>query len=93
MTEEEISDTVDKIISWCASGQGSRSGATYFKDQIEEITSVLEKEDKDAVWEQLLSHIESSEGWTVDDMHTLGTLLEQSAFSLEIVNDENEEGE
>ena len=93
MTEEEISNTVDAIVDWCASGQGRCTGATYFKAQIEEITSVLEKEDKDAVWEELLSYIESSEGWTVDDMHTLGTLLEQSSFSLDIVDDEEENDE
>ena len=90
LTEEEISKVVVEIIDWCASGQGRCSGATYFKTQIEEITSVLEKDEKDAVWVELLSHIESSEGWTVDDMHTLGTLLEQAAFSPDIMDEDEE---
>jgi hypothetical protein len=73
--EREVDAAVNTIVEWCASGQGSRSGAAYFEHEIKEVVESIRPIIKNEVWEALIGAIENSEGWKVEDIEVLAKLF------------------
>lgn len=84
MELQKAANIADEITDWCASGQGACSGAEFWKKQIEEVLNPLNPVDRREVWDVLKSHMEASEGWTLEDIKCLARLCGVKHVSFEI---------